>query len=74
LSEGDSSPTWATKRVSAPPSGRLMAHEEDFAAPLQPPVPSTPWTRRARRAIAEVLVAGAITGAAVVGTVAALTH
>ncbi|HEV8291837.1 MAG TPA: FHA domain-containing protein [Tepidisphaeraceae bacterium] len=74
LSECDSSPTWATKRTSAPPSARLMAHEEDLGPPPQPPIPMTPWTSRARLAIAEVLVAGAVTGAAVVGTVAALTH
>jgi len=74
LSECDSSPTWATKRSTAPPSARLMADEQDLGPPPEPSVPTTPWTRRARRAIAEVLVAGAITGAAVVGTVAALTH
>ncbi|HEV8605381.1 MAG TPA: FHA domain-containing protein [Tepidisphaeraceae bacterium] len=74
LSEGDSSPTWATKRSSSPPSPRLMAHEEDLGPLPEPTVPLTPWTRRARRAIAEVLVAGAISGAAVVGTLAALTH
>ena len=74
LSECDSSPTWATKRVSAPPSPRLMAQEEDLGPPPEPSVSTTPWTRRARRAIAEVLVAGALTGAAVVGTVAAFSH
>jgi predicted component of type VI protein secretion system len=74
LSECDSSPTWATKRSSPPASARLMAQEEDLGPPPEPSVPTTPWTRRARRAIAEVLVAGALTGAAVVGTVAALSH
>src|SRR5207244_11927472 len=33
LSECDSSPTWATKRVSAPPSPRLMAQEDDLGSP-----------------------------------------
>jgi len=75
LSEfGDSSPTWATKRISPPPSPRLMAHEADLAAPSQPPTPTTPWTRRAAGTIAEILTAAALTGAAVVGTVEALTH
>ena len=73
LSEGDSSPTWATKRNSPASSARLMAVEEDFAA--QPATaPQTPWGRRARTAIVEVIIASAITGAAVVGTVAALSH
>jgi len=74
LSEGDSSPTWATKRTSPPASARLMAQEEDLGPPPEPSIPTTPWTRRARWAIAEVLVAGALSGAAVVGTVAALSH
>jgi len=74
LSDCDSSPTWATKRSSPPPSARLMAQEEDLGPPPQPSVPLTPWTRRARLAIAEVLVAGALTGAAVVGAVAALSR
>ena len=74
LSEGDSSPTWATKRTSPPASARLMAQEEDLGPPPEPSVPTTPWTRRARMAIAEVLVAGALTGAAVVGAVAAFSH
>jgi len=74
LSECDSSPTWATKRTSPPPSPRLMADEQDLRLPPEPSIPTTPWTSRARLAIAEVLVASALTGAAVVGTVAALTH
>ena len=82
LFEGESSPTWATKRPSAPPSARLMAVEEDLAAapavelgpPPEPQVPRTPWTRRAGALIAEVIVAAALTGAAVVGFVAALTN
>ncbi|HEV8379353.1 MAG TPA: FHA domain-containing protein [Tepidisphaeraceae bacterium] len=74
LSVCDSSPTWATKRTSPPPSPRLMAQEQDLGAPCEAAIPTTPWTRRARLAIAEVLVASALTGAAVVGTVAALTH
>jgi len=74
LSECDSSPTWATKRSSAPPSPRLMVQEEDLGSPPQPKTSTTPWSRRARRAITEVIVASALTGAAVVGTVAALTH
>ncbi len=74
LSECDSSPTWATKRPSPPPSPRLMVDEDDLGPPPEPNIPTTPWTRRARLAIAEVLVAGALTGAAVVGTVAALSH
>jgi len=74
LSEGDSSPTWATKRSSPAASGRLMAVEEDFVAPPEMRGPMTPWGRRARTAIVEVIIASAITGAAVVGTVAAFTR
>jgi pSer/pThr/pTyr-binding forkhead associated (FHA) protein len=80
LSEGESSPTWATKRTSSTPSARLMAAEEDIPAPLNiGPAPhveihQTNWKRRASAAVVEVIVASAITGAAVVGTVAALTR
>jgi len=82
LSEGESSPTWATKRTIAPPSPRLMAHEEDLVPvatlhlgpPPEPAVPLTPWSRRAGTLIAELILAAALTGASVVGLVAALTQ
>jgi hypothetical protein len=74
LSGCDSSPTWATKRFSAPASPRLMVDEQDVGSPAELPVPGVAWGRRALRAVAEVLVASAVTGAAVVGTLAALTH
>lgn len=74
LSECDSSPTWATKRISAPPSPRLMAQEQDLGVLPESSKHMTPWTRRTAATIAEVITAAAVAGAAVVGTVAALTH
>jgi predicted component of type VI protein secretion system len=80
LVEGDSSPTWATKR-HAPPSPRLMAVEEDFVAPqtalappAQPTTPLTPWTRRTRKLIAELLLTAAATGAIIIAAVTALAQ
>ena len=74
LSECDSSPTWATKRTSAPPSPRLMVQENDLGEFPEPSIATKPWRRRALGTIAELLTAAAVTGAAVVGTIAALTH
>jgi len=74
LSECDSSPTWATKRTSAPPSPRLMVQERDLGEVPEPDASTEPWRGRALGTIAEILTAAAVTGAAVVGTVAALTH
>jgi predicted component of type VI protein secretion system len=74
LSEGDSSPTWATKRIAAPPSPRLMAEEDDLK-PLPQPRPSPAhFPGKALGTIAELLTAAAVTGAAVVGALSALRH
>jgi hypothetical protein len=74
LSECDSSPTWATKRPSPPSSPRLMVEENDLGPLPEPTLYVTRFPRRALGTIAEILTAAALTGAAVVGTVAALTH